>query len=177
MKNAIIALLGILSINSLNAQFDEYTESDGKLDPTLQAKFDSVNTLFNKIESEFPTWKTGDDNSHLKGLLRSVFNDYLAKDLYRSDETVSLLHVTGFNTIHNGTIVSEWITTLNQNLYPSDQYSMRYNDDGEIEHLWIFDLTGRMVREITIIWDDTYDGVNYTNMRTIMDSYFNRAAN
>ena len=174
MRNLIIALLGIFSINTLNAQFDGYTESDGNLDPTLQAKFDSLNLIYNKIESEFPTWKTGDDNSNLKGLLRILFNDSLAKDLYRSDETVSLLHVTGFNTIHNGTIVSEWISTLDQSLYPSDQYSMRYNDDGEIEHLWIFDLTGRMVREISIIWDDTFDVVNNVNLRTILDSNFNQ---
>ena len=174
MRNLIIALLGIFSINTLNAQFDGYTESDGNLDPTLQAKFDSLNLIYNKIESEFPTWKTGDDNSNLKGLLRILFNDSLAKDLYRSDETVSLLHVTGFNTIHNGTIVSEWISTLDQSLYPSDQYSMRYSDDGEIEHLWIFDLTGRMVREISIIWDDTFDVVNNVNLRTILDSNFNQ---
>jgi len=51
---------------------------------------------------------------------------------------------------------------------------MRYNDDGEIEHLYIYDNDGIMVREIIIIWDKTYDGMNYTNMRTIMDSYFNQ---
>jgi hypothetical protein len=174
MRNLIIALLGILSVTSLNAQFDEYTESDGKLDSTLQFKFDSINTLFNKIENEFPTWKTGNDNSNLKGLLRNLCNDPSAKDLYRSDESVGLLHVNGFNTIHNGTIVSEWITILNQSLYSNDQYSMRYNDDGEIEHLYIYDNDGKMVREIMIIWDSTYDGVNYTNLRTIMDSYFNQ---
>lgn len=174
MKNIIIVLIGILNTTSLNAQFDEYNESDEKLDSTFQHAFDSLNLIYNEIENEFPTWKTGNDNSHLKGLLRILFNDLLAKDLYHSDETVSLLHVTGFNAIHNGTIVSEWITTLDQSLYPSDQYSMRYNDDGEMEHLYIFDIDDTMVREIIIIWDKTYDGVNYTNMRTIMDSYFNQ---
>ena len=62
----------------------------------------------------------------------------------------------------------------NQSLYPSDQYSMGYNDDREVEHLYLFDNNDNLAREIKIIWDKTYDGVNYTNMRTIMDSYFNQ---
>ena len=52
---------------------------------------------------------------------------------------------------------------------------MGYNDDREVEHLYLFDNNGNLAREIIIIWDKTSDGANYTNMRTIMDSYFNQS--
>lgn len=167
MKNLIITFIGILSINLVSAQTE-------KLDPSLQHIYDSINLVFDEVERKFTTWKTGYDNSHLKGLLKNIVDDSFARDLFRLDETVSFLHVQGFNTIDNRTTVSDWLNTLDAGLFPSYLFSMRYNYDGEIEHLWIFDLTGRMVREITIIWDDTYDGVNNVNLRTILDSYFNQ---
>ena len=168
MRNLIIALSGILSITSVSAQNQIFD------DPSLQHIYDSIRAVSNEVERQFPTWKTGDDNSELVGLFKNIITDPIAKHLFSIDPSVSLLHVTGYNTIHNGTIVSDWLNTLDAGLYPSDEFTVKYNGDEEIEHLYVFDNNGSMVREIMIIWDKSFDGENYTNLRTIMDSYFNQ---
>jgi len=163
MKNLVITLIAILSFTTVNAQ----------LDSTLQNKFDSINVILSNIESEFPTWKTGDDNSQLSGLLKNIITDPIAKHLFSIDPTASQLHITGFNTINKRVTLDTWLSTLNPNLYPSDEFNIKYNSDGEIEHLYIFNSDSQMVREIMIIWDKSHDGINYSNIRTIMDYYFN----
>jgi len=170
MKNVIIVLVGALITTSLSAQDGTFDE---RLDPTLQRQFDSINVILNGIEAEFPTWKTGDDNSGLVGLFSNIIYDSIAKHLFSLDPSVSQLHVTGFNTIHKRVTLNTWLTTLDPDLYPTDKFNVKHGGDGEIEHLYVFKNDGKMVREIMIIWDKTQDGSGFTNLRTIMDSYFN----
>jgi len=163
MKNLVITLIAILSFTTVTAQ----------LDSTLQNKFDSINVILSNIESEFPTWKTGDNNSQLSGLLRNLITDPFAKHLFSIDPSVSQLHITGFNTINKRVTLDVWLSTLDPKLYPSSDFTIKYNSDGEIEHLYIFNGDNQIIREIMIIWDKSYDGKNYSNIRTIMDYYFN----
>ena len=155
---------------SLEVIADEFEQ----LDSTLQAKFDSIMSVSSKIQSEFPTWKTGDDNSQLRGLLRNIATDPIPKHLFLIDSSVSQLHINGFNSIHSRVTLDTWLSTLDPNLYTSDEFTIKYNSDGEIEHLYIFNSDNQIIREIMIIWDKSYDGRNYSNLRTIMDSYFNQ---
>jgi hypothetical protein len=160
-----------MCFTSLNAQNEDFDE---KLDPSLKHIYDSISAVFDEVEKEFPTWKTGDDNSALVGLFKNIITDPIAKHLFSIDPSVSQLHITGFNTIHNGVNLNTWLASLDPSLYPSDEFTIKYNGDEEIEHLSIYNSKNEVVRKIMIVWDKTFDGKNYTNLRSIIDSYFNQ---
>ena len=111
MRCLFIAFIWILSVSFARAQVKG-------LDSTLQHKFDSINVIWSNIENEFPTWKTGDDNSQLSGLIKNIVTDPFAKHLFSIDPSVSQLHITGFNTINRRVTLDNWLSTLDPNFCP-----------------------------------------------------------
>ena len=166
MKNLIIALIGILGVTSVTAQTDIFD------DPSVKRQWDSITAISNKTNAEFPTYKTGDDNSQLIGLFKNIITDPIAKHLFSIDPSLNQLHITGYNT-RKRVDFNTWLSSLDPSLYPNAEFTIKYGGDEQIEHLYIYNSKNEVVREIMIIWDKSFDGTSYTNIRTIKDTYFN----
>lgn len=167
MKRLTIALLGILSFTYVSAQNQIFD------DPSLQHIYDSITAVSNEVDRQFPTWKTGDDNSELIGLFKNIITDSIAKNSFSTASSVNQLYITGFNSRDKRVNLKTWLASLDPNLYPSYEFTIKYNGDEEIEHLSIYNSKNEVVRKIMIVWDKTYDDENYNNLRTIKDSHFN----
>jgi|DEB0MinimDraft_10_1074344.scaffolds.fasta_scaffold08270_3 hypothetical protein len=173
MKKVVLAIALTLT-GFINAQSDtNYFESDSAAMVYAMERLDSLLEDVAQAEALKPTYKEGDDDSGLRGLLQYIFSDpdLTAPYLYMS-YNVSGLYVTGNSGATEKMSFDRWLLIyLEPNDYPEDLYSFEYYNYDHTEQFAIINKSnGKAVRIISIVWDQTFDGTAYSNIRYFSDT-------
>ena len=161
MKNLILILA--LTIGAFNVS---YSQNENEVINELEYEIDNI-----QYDAKFlSTYKTGDDDSQLRGNLKNIFSDSLVGHEYLIQNSRFYgLSVTD-NTLTTIIPFTEWIESINVNAYPTDEYRFEYISYDNSESLSIYNKSGSIIRTIYVYWDNTYNGTEYTNIRSITDT-------
>ena len=109
-------------------------------------------------------YKTGDDDSYLRGNLKNIFTDSMAIYNYLQNPNFYSLSVSG-DKLYPIVPFVKWIETLNVSKYQSDEYTFEYINYDSSESISIYK-NNEVIRTIYVAWD----GLNHTNIRYISDT-------
>ncbi len=129
MRNLIIILTIFLSTFG----YSQETQEDFK---------DYIGSELSKLEYDVEfqsTYKTGDNDSFLRGALENIFTDRISK--YRYFENFEF-HFMSVSNSSLTTIIpfTEWVESISIDLYPSSEYHFKYINYENSESISVYDI-------------------------------------
>lgn len=171
MKNSILVKILIFIVNLSFAQSDTLQDSSYQIFENIVAEYMEGYDFKINSETALMKYKTGDNDSNLKGVLKDIFTDSNAVYKYLQNPRIYDLEISN-NTFDTSVFVMDWVKTIDTDKYDSEDHTIKYNDIETSEMISVHNKQGETVRFISITWDTTYDGVNYSNIRSIFDSFY-----
>ena len=116
----------------LSISFTSLCQTDSTLydmDPRFAAVYDSLKMISDREENLRPTWKTGDNDSKLRGVLEYIFIDRERMALLELN--LRDLHITGDDAIQKVPL-KKWLAeyfedTINTNIFKIRSRNSRYS--------------------------------------------------
>ena len=128
--------------------------------------YDSIN----KIENEKPSLKQGDNDLIVKPLFTKLFKDTIAFDIILNHPSLNNFYVVSDLPVREKILFKTWFVEL-QKYGSMDNIEIKQRIQEHIISLFFYQ-KGILVRSITIFWDQSYNGIDYVNVRHICDQKY-----
>tara|TARA_B110000285_G_scaffold76828_1_gene88466 strand:- start:884 stop:1402 length:519 start_codon:yes stop_codon:yes gene_type:complete len=167
MRNLIIILTVFLSALTYSQESQE--ELGNYIGNELSIlEYEIANIPFNY--ELLSTFKTGDNDTEFRGILSTIFSDSLSRFKYLENYNFNYLSVTN-STLTKNVQFNTWINTcIDANEYPVSKFTIKYVNWDNCESITIYNGYNEKVRAIYVYWDQSYDDVNFVNIRSISDT-------
>jgi hypothetical protein len=133
-------------------------------------RFKVLQDSINKIENEKPSLKQGDDDMLIKPLFTKIFKDTIAFNIILNHPSLNNFYVVSDLPVREKILFKPWFVEL-QKYGLTDNIEIKQRIQEHIISLFFYQ-EGNLVRSITIYWDQSYNGIDYVNLRHIRDQKY-----
>ena len=118
-------------------------------------------------QNEKPSLKQGDNDIVIKPLFTQLFKDTSAFNVVLNHPSFSNFYVHRHHPVYEYILFTEWLVELREYGLSADiEIKQRIEDDVII---FVFYRDSKLIRDVSIYWDQSYDGVSYNNVRYICE--------
>jgi hypothetical protein len=133
-------------------------------------RFKVLQDSINKLESQKPSLKQGDDDMIIKPLFTKLFKDTIAFDIILNHPSLNNFYVVSDLPVREKILFKTWFVEL-QKYGSMDNIEIKQRIQDDIMSFFFYQ-KGILVRKITIFWDQSYNGIDYVNLRHITDQKY-----
>ena len=133
-------------------------------------RFKVLQDSINKIENEKPSLKQGNDDMLIKPLFTQIFKDTVAFNYILNHPSLNNFYVVSELPVREKILFKTWFVEL-QKYGLTDNIEIKQRIQEHITSLFFY-IDGTLVRSITIYWDQSYNGIDYVNLRHISDQKY-----
>jgi len=133
-------------------------------------RFKVLQDSINKLERQKPSLKQGDDDMIIKPLFTKLFKDTIAFNIILNHPSLNNFYVVSDLPVREKILFTEWFVEFREyGLSDNIEIKQRIQDD--IMSFFVY-RDGKFVRKTTIFWDQSYNGIDYVNVRHICDQKY-----